>query len=624
MNARRYAILLVFGALPLAPYITSIFAAPEQAEDNPSARIERLIADLGGEDFTTRQAAQKKLAGIGLAAFDQLHAAQSHANLEIAWRARYLVRSMKIPYEQPGDCEVVASILRDYGSVSPAERESRIERLAQLDDLEGVDALTRIVRFEMSMRLSKMAVLHLINTVSIDDGAEANRLHGKLLAGLAGSQRASAAWLRIYADTLLRPRENLLRWSRLIAQEHQQLEQSPGKSSVEIMRGLLRYYAGLLRANGKAAEADTALYRWVTYGQRNTPQIIEAIDYVSFRAAWSVLDQLAEEYAETIRTSAEVKYVLAEAYREKGDAAAAERLAQEAFAIDGDNGREHARLGTLLQKRGLTAWAQREYRHVLEQGPAGAAPYVEAALNLSEMLHDTDDDKAAARTLAELIQQMEIDPNVTQLARQRREPAFIPARRHYFLSLHYAKTGETDKQKEALIEATQLHPDDPDLLIARWRFSVAGEAFQQETDQLIEAATGKSLALIRRAEVFLKAARNARDGDRQEALQYYYAQALNEYAWLVGNTKGDIDQAIEYSKKSLELKPNTGGFYDTLAHCYVRKGDLEAAVKAQRKAAELEPHSGIIARKLAEFEELLRKETRSVSKGALRFTRSRR
>ena len=79
------------------------------------------------------------------------------------------------------------------------------------------------------------------------------------------------------------------------------------------------------------------------------------------------------------------------------------------------------------------------------------------------------------------------------------------------------------------------------------------------------------------------------------------ATSYNQFAWLVGNTEGDFDEALRYSKKSIELKPGYGGYYDTLAHVYFAKGDYENALKTQTKAAELEPHSGQIARKLAVF-----------------------
>ena len=86
------------------------------------------------------------------------------------------------------------------------------------------------------------------------------------------------------------------------------------------------------------------------------------------------------------------------------------------------------------------------------------------------------------------------------------------------------------------------------------------------------------------------------------------AAAFNQYAWLVGNTAGDLDEALKCSLKSLELEPETGGYYDTLAHVYFAKGDYENAVKSQTKAAELDPHSGVIRRKLELFREKLKEK----------------
>jgi tetratricopeptide (TPR) repeat protein len=88
---------------------------------------------------------------------------------------------------------------------------------------------------------------------------------------------------------------------------------------------------------------------------------------------------------------------------------------------------------------------------------------------------------------------------------------------------------------------------------------------------------------------------------RQIAEQPDNAESYNQFAWLVGNTEGNLDEALRCSQKSLELSPNTGSYLDTLAHVCFTRGDLEDAVRHQAKAAELEPHSGLIARKLEVF-----------------------
>ncbi len=89
----------------------------------------------------------------------------------------------------------------------------------------------------------------------------------------------------------------------------------------------------------------------------------------------------------------------------------------------------------------------------------------------------------------------------------------------------------------------------------------------------------------------------------------------NQDAWLIGNTEGDFELAIQYSQNSIELLKNQPdelqfqepGFLDTLAHCYAGKGDLENAVKYQAQAAELDPHTMQISRALEKFKAQLEK-----------------
>ena len=86
------------------------------------------------------------------------------------------------------------------------------------------------------------------------------------------------------------------------------------------------------------------------------------------------------------------------------------------------------------------------------------------------------------------------------------------------------------------------------------------------------------------------------------------ATNYNQLAWLIGNTEGDMNEAIKLSKKSLELSPDTGGYYDTLGRAYYGKGDYENAVENQLKAVELDPHSGQIQRQLKLFQDALKEK----------------
>ena len=77
--------------------------------------------------------------------------------------------------------------------------------------------------------------------------------------------------------------------------------------------------------------------------------------------------------------------------------------------------------------------------------------------------------------------------------------------------------------------------------------------------------------------------------------------AYNQLAWLVGNTEGNYQEALECSLKSLELRPNTSAYLDTLGRCYYGAGDVANAVKYQSQAVALNPDSGQIRRQLEFF-----------------------
>ena len=88
------------------------------------------------------------------------------------------------------------------------------------------------------------------------------------------------------------------------------------------------------------------------------------------------------------------------------------------------------------------------------------------------------------------------------------------------------------------------------------------------------------------------------------------AQNCNELAWLVGNTGGDLDEALRAAEKSLQLGPNHSAYLDTLAHVYFAKGDLANAVKYQTMAMEREPHSGLLVVELKRFRAALETKTK--------------
>src|SRR5690606_29281708 len=104
----------------------------------PTRRIAELVEELGHPEFSRRERAQAELERLGLVAFDALRAAQQHEDIEIALRARYLVRRLQVRWYDEHDPPAVRRVLREYGQQSESERRSRMERLASLDDAVGI------------------------------------------------------------------------------------------------------------------------------------------------------------------------------------------------------------------------------------------------------------------------------------------------------------------------------------------------------------------------------------------------------------------------------------------------------------------------------------------------------
>lgn len=77
--------------------------------------------------------------------------------------------------------------------------------------------------------------------------------------------------------------------------------------------------------------------------------------------------------------------------------------------------------------------------------------------------------------------------------------------------------------------------------------------------------------------------------------------ALNNLAWLMLSSRGDLRQAEIYAKRAVELAPAVGGFRDSLAAIYRAQGRRDEAVQEYRRALELDPSLTTSAEALREL-----------------------
>ena len=169
---------------------------------------------------------------------------------------------------------------------------------------------------------------------------------------------------------------------------------------------------------------------------------------------------------------------------------------------------------------------------------------------------------------------------------------------NFYYSCFAGREQDAAAQRKYLAKALEQEPTDLDVLIATYKLGDDDAPRRANLQKLIKNVVDQC-----RTEI---------DDAPDEPINY------NELAWLVSNTEGDLDEAIRFSQKSVELvraaaasaadSKRVGQHLDTLAHCYYAKGDLENAVRSQTEAVKLDPHTQAISRQLGVFREALAKQ----------------
>jgi tetratricopeptide (TPR) repeat protein len=559
-------------------------------------QIGQLINQLGDNDYFVRERAQQELSQIGIEAFDALNEAENRNDLEIADRARFLIRLMRVEWVVDSDPPEVKRLMKayetdNYDSRDEHDRLQVVQKLAELPADQGLASLCRIVRFEKNQLLAKQAALQVIpqkiDEKKIDDKQWAARAKA-IAEGIGRSPRPPADWLRTYVAAQNDPQGAVGGWAKLAEAETRALRQYPQQSRAQLVIGLWKQEVAALERAHRSEDALAAMRQMVALEPDDSDSLSELLGWLVERKAWAVVDEAAKRYADRFEQDPVLLYTLAQACEAQGNKVLAQETAERALKLNPDNQRQHLLVAFKLQQRGRFVWSELEYRKTIGIGPPGQSDTLRAHAFLAEMLHDQADDLPAAKSLDESAQAMEErirsgrpldelegDINTTR------------ARMHYFYACHAASTGDRAKQIEELEKGLEQDRTDADVLIALFRIPDLDPPLKEKTRRLIRAAT----------EEFRNQIQQSPDN----------STPYNQLAWLVGNTEGDYQEALRCSQKSNELRPNVAGYLDTLGRCYYALGDYANAVEFQSKAIELDPHSGQMNRQLVIFREALAK-----------------
>jgi len=586
--------LVSFAIALLTLFVASLVPLPAAADRDhrtPQKDIAKLVEQLGDNDYFVRQRAQSELARLGFEAFDALSAARDHDDIEIAVRARYLLRLMQIRWSFEGDPSQVKRLLESYGTLDGNERNRRIDALANYDDRGAVHALCRIIRFDDSDVRSKRAAQRLIER-SPTEASHFSSWSETVIDSLNSSQRAGAKWLRIYVEAREHPDRAADQWGEQLEAEKLAWQQWPGESNHDLLVFLLQQHAKLLTLAGRKDEVTDVLRQMVRLEPGDPDGLADLTQQLSRRRAWGVLDELVERFKARFQSDAVLLYLLSDARRRQGDEAGANRRLAAARAIHppGRNADGHRQVAQRLQDRGLFDWAEEEYRAAMATQPdeATSRPVIESYWMLAYMLHDLGQHASAAKVIKQMIDLVE-----QRDKSQRGSTRVFRARWAYFLACAAESDGNRSKQLDYLDQVIEQNGYDVDALIALYHYPQLDAARMQDVKTRIARAIEQFHANIRQAQANSINVRGT------------LAVEDNQLAWLISNSQGDLDEALESSRRSLEIDPRNAGFMDTLARCYYARKDYQRAVKYQTWACDAEPYSGQMRRQLELFQQTL-------------------
>ncbi|NOY41869.1 MAG: hypothetical protein GXP26_08545 [Planctomycetes bacterium] len=590
-------------------------AARSDAPQDTEA-IQKIIAQLGDEQYSVRHRAEQQLIELGTAAFDQLLAASVHSDLEISSRASYILPRLRIQWEREDDPAEVRGLLKAYGELPQSERENLIQTLAVLGDHRGLGPLCRITRYEASPTIARAAAVAILNSkkVATDRLAWAKSV---VEQETSGSSRRPVQWIQLHFDRLQQPADAADAWLGHIDHELALLKKGESQTNAEVVFGLLKYDLAECRLTGGQGSTFEPLRRMIDLridvGGEFHNAMVFALSWSTDNEQWKTVEQLENHYADQLGEDRLLLYMLAESAQRQGESGRANEIAERAFQLAIGDIHQRYEVSSMIGELGRHDWAEREWQYMIENLPVSDGTSFAARRDLATMrLFDREEYQKAADLLGEALdainKQMGEDKNKKRQFNSKTGRQWLAqnrAQQDFFLACQEEKQGNFQQQRKLLDAAYKGDVENPDVLIAMYRLQGADEAYKKTT-------LGRIQALSRKLETQIEA---------EPSVPNYY----NHWAWLISNTEGDFKKAVAYSRRSIEVVPKepylkgmlgicydemrsidwlppSPSYLDTLGRCYYAAGDLDSAIKYQRQAIRRHPHMAVMRRQLELFE----------------------
>lgn len=603
-----------------------------QLMGKPAERsVKELIEDLGSPSYNARRRAKQRLQLMGLEAFDALQRAQEESdNTEVIIAAEYLVASFT-RWALASDPRPVVELLSDYGSLTSAERVSRIELLAGLSDRQGLSALARLARFEPSEKNRQRSAMLIIKQ-PIEGSPERRRDLAKEIRNTIKDDRSlTSTWLLAYANDLQQAKFTVAPWEQLIQNERKRLNKGLDSAvTAASVTELVRTIAGRASREGSVQAATDLAVSNLDLVTPTSKDLADHCDWALYNGLGAVVSELYQMHPLTFSKNAELLYSAGQALAQQGQQAKADSLAAAARKLspfpekkDDETGvastqvldniaKTHGFTAKLLESRGMFDWAEAEYKLIVEHGGSETKYGLIGTFDLAEFYSQHKRHQEAVDVLKEAEERLSKDhekyEELSKLVRASYFQSIVAREKAYALLQKGQDDPEMIKEAKTLLRsAFDKRSTDINILIKLYRLDDGSDtAYTKYVQSRISSFIKSYDSKIRSAEAQIAANRNF----YRDLLGQYF----NDYAWLVCNTTGNYQLALERSLKSIKLAPRgerdqIGARLDTCARCYFALGDLDNAIKTQKQALENSPHDPSLNRQLKEFEDAKAEQT---------------
>jgi tetratricopeptide (TPR) repeat protein len=582
-------------------FTASIHAADEP--DKVAKQVQTLIDQLGDDQFTVRERAMQELRKMGLPIYELLLNSGKQRDPEITSRVNRLINDLRISIAEELPVGNARDFLTRYFLMDDEQRLQTINNvnratttdptvdLRQLTrmnlTIDSLSAYCRIVRFETNDEIAKQAALLILRGLrdTTDKQAEQEKL-SYLAEYFTSATRPATKWLQL-AGKNAPVADQLKLWREYLNTEKQLYEQNQRTEQKEVLRKLAWHLLTFTVKHDSLSAEVAAQYQELNAWQAFTPQSIqELVDLLTKHESKALLAVLKKNYPELMKTNdPRLLYLLAEVELKQGNQSDAEALAKQASQLQPEAAQLHYELALFLSRRGHLSWMERECQIIMALPPQQQSRYgFDALVLLAEKQNDQERFQEASETFGKCLTMMRRNERLQDGSNLYTSQDQLRAKQSFNAAMHASQQGDDAKAYDKFLETLEQDNDDADSMIGLYRLKKVSPAQRQNIEKKLDE-------MISRYE--------------ENCTENPHVKHLNEYAWLVSNTRGDFDLALKRGLQATAAAPLSGGLQDTLAHCYAAKGDYANAVKIQRKAVELEPSSQSIARGLARFEKQL-------------------